>query len=177
MSPAMDPYENLHAFFGDLHNHCDISYGHGSIEDAFQNAEERLDFCSVTGHAFWPDMPEPNERNRDVVAYHTEGFDRLREQWDHVQNVTRARNDEGRFVTFLSFEMHSYAYGDYTIVYRDDEGDILYCDGLPALRSRLRELKENGVCAIAIPHHIGYLRGRAGSIGTPSRKSSRPSWR
>lgn len=158
----MEAYEHLHPFFGDLHSHCGISYGHGPIEDAFRNAKERLDFCSVTGHAFWPDMPEPNERNREAVAYHVEGFERLREQWGHVQDVTQAWNDEGRFVTFLSFEMHSCASGDYTVVYRGGEGDILTCDGLQALRRQLRKLKEEGVDAIAFPHHTGYLRGRRG---------------
>ncbi len=53
----MNAYDGLHAYYGDLHNHCGISYGHGSLEDALLNAREQLDFCSVTGHALWPDMP------------------------------------------------------------------------------------------------------------------------
>ena len=44
-------------FWGDLHSHCSISYGHGTVEQALARARQQLDFCSVTGHAFWPDMP------------------------------------------------------------------------------------------------------------------------
>jgi hypothetical protein len=32
-----NPYENLQVYYGDLHSHCNVGYGHGSIEDAFQN--------------------------------------------------------------------------------------------------------------------------------------------
>ena len=37
------------AYYGDIHNHCGISYGHGTIEDAYENAKLQLDFVSVTG--------------------------------------------------------------------------------------------------------------------------------
>ena len=43
-------------FWGDLHSHCAISYGEGSLENAIKRASQQLDFCSVTGHAFWPDI-------------------------------------------------------------------------------------------------------------------------
>ncbi|MEN8716436.1 MAG: hypothetical protein ABF384_16095, partial [Verrucomicrobiales bacterium] len=56
---ADNPFQNLRPLYGDMHNHCGISYGHGSLEDAISNAEEQLDFVSITGHAHWPDMPDP----------------------------------------------------------------------------------------------------------------------
>ena len=37
-------YEGLSAYYGDLHNHCAISYGHGSLEEALRNARAQLDF-------------------------------------------------------------------------------------------------------------------------------------
>ncbi len=46
------------ALYGDIHNHCNISYAHGSLDDAIKNAALRLDFASITGHASWPDMDE-----------------------------------------------------------------------------------------------------------------------
>ena len=52
----------LRPFYGDLHNHCDISYGHGSLLEALKRARRQLDFVSVTGHAYWPDMPIDDER-------------------------------------------------------------------------------------------------------------------
>ncbi len=63
----MTGYEHLHPYYGDLHNHCGISYGVGTLEEAFNNARECLDFCSVTGHAQWPDMPEPNEHIQPLL--------------------------------------------------------------------------------------------------------------
>ncbi len=158
----MNAYDGLNVYFGDLHNHCGISYGHGTIEEAFANASEQLDFCSVTGHALWPDMPKPTPETRHIIDYHEKGFARLREQWTHVKEITQAQNCEGRFVTFLSFEVHCSADGDYTVMYRGGEGEILEADGVADLRDKLRALKDQGVEAIAFPHHIAYKRGRRG---------------
>lgn len=152
----------MEPLFGDIHNHCGISYGHGSLEEALSNAEERLDFCSVTGHAFWPDMPEKNDHNRGGVEYHEEGFSRLRDLWPEVLETLAARNIEGEFVTYPGFEMHSNEYGDHTVIYRDHRGDILYADGLPDLKRRLAEQRERGIHGLTIPHHIGYRRGQRG---------------
>ena len=155
-------YADYQPLYGDLHNHCGISYGHGTLEDALRNAREQLDFCSVTGHALWPDMPGPDPDIDAIRAFHIEGFARLRERWDAVQTTTAAFNDPGTFVTFLSFEMHSRADGDRTILYKGDHGDILDVDGLDSLHDRLSSLRVNGVDVIAFPHHIGYLRGQRG---------------
>jgi hypothetical protein len=158
----MPAYDGLSAYYGDLHNHCDISYGHGSLEEAFLNAQEQLDFCSVTGHALWPDMPEPDGTIQTIVDFHREGFARLRERWSEVQRTTEAYNQEGEFITFLSFEIHGCADGDYTVLYEGDSGDILEVQGLAELRERLRGLREEGISAIAFPHHIAYRRGQRG---------------
>lgn len=159
----MTCHDHLNVYYGDLHNHCGISYGHGSIEDAFANAREQLDFCSVTGHALWPDIPTPNSPNdQHLVDYHLEGFARLRDVWSKVVELTQANNEDGAFVTFLGFEMHSCKDGDHTILYRDGEGDILDVIDAADLRAKLRELREIGVEGMAIPHHIGYKRGHRG---------------
>ncbi len=99
----MRGYDRLSVYYGDLHNHCGISYGHGSLEDAFLNAREQLDFCSVTGHALWPDIPEPNETIGYIIDFHRKGFAHLREVWDDVQRTTAAFHRDGEFVTYLSF--------------------------------------------------------------------------
>jgi len=158
----LSAYDGLMAYFGDLHNHCDISYGHGSLERAFRKAREQLDVCSVTGHALWPDMPEPDPTIQTIVDFHEEGFARLRERWAAVQRTTETFHEPGRFVTFLSFEMHSSADGDYTVVYPGARGDLLAVDGLPDLQRRLRRLHDQGVRALAFPHHIAYKRGQRG---------------
>ena len=133
----MQPYEGLTAYYGDLHNHCDISYGHGSLDAAFQNAQQQLDFCSVTGHALWPDMPQPDGAIQYIVDFHREGFARLRRRWREVQRTTARYHQDGEFVTFLSFEMHSSADGDYTVLYGGAEGEILEVGGLAGLKEAL----------------------------------------
>jgi hypothetical protein len=162
----MQAYEGLTAYYGDLHNHCDISYGHGSLEDALLNAREQLDFCSVTGHALWPDMPEPDDAIRYITDFHEEGFARLRERWPELQRTIEAHHQDGEFVTFLSFEMHSCADGDYTVLYPGSQGHILEVEGLADLHDRLRALTPQGVAddqaAIAFPHHIAYRQGQRG---------------
>ena len=99
-------YEKFNVYYGDIHNHCGISYGHGTIEDAFANARLQLDFCSVTGHGYWPDMPRGEERLKGIVEYHEEGFAKLRKGWEKVKAVTESNNKDGEFVTFLSYEWH-----------------------------------------------------------------------
>jgi hypothetical protein len=158
----MRPFANLVPLIGDLHNHCGISYGHGSLGDALRNAAERLDFVSVTGHASWPDMPEPDDHNRKLVGFHREGFARLAKLWPQIRQDTIAFAAANAIVPFLGFEMHSLADGDVTIVYRDLDGDLLACDGVPALQDALRELNRRGRPVLAFPHHIGYRRGHRG---------------
>ena len=158
----MRAYEGLHAYYGDLHNHCGISYGHGSLHEALANAREQLDFCSVTGHAHWPDMPEPDARIQYIIDFHKEGFAKLKAGWGRVLDTLRAANEEGAFVVFPGFEIHFDATGDRAIVYRDLEGELLYADSLADLNARLRALAEQGRPALALPHHIGYRKGTRG---------------
>ena len=155
-------YNGLQVFYGDIHNHCNISYGHGSIEEAFRNARQRLDFCSATGHADWPDMAPPNPRIAHIIDFHKVGFSRLRKNWPDVQRITRKANKENEFLTFLSYEIHSTEFGDYSIVCKDFSRAITYAKGIPELKKKLLKLREQGQDTIAFPHHIGYLRGFRG---------------
>ena len=60
----------LRPLYGDIHNHCALSYGHGSLEGALENARRQLDFVSVTGHAYWPDMPVGDPSVAHIVDFH-----------------------------------------------------------------------------------------------------------
>ena len=154
-------YEGLTTFAGDIHNHCGISYGHGSIDDAYRNARLQLDFASVTGHAAWHDMPDEPAH---VAEYHRRGFARLREHWGEVQDFTEEVNNPHSFVSFLSFEWHSLAYGDHCVYYDTGRGplDPSNANDLPSLRRALRDVRLRGADAMVLPHHIGYRSGRRG---------------
>ncbi len=158
----MQSYKNFKAFYGDLHNHCNISYGVGSLDDALSNAREQLDFCSVTGHAHWPDMPDPNARNQYLIDFHLEGFAKLKKNWENYMRQLSEANTPGKFITFPSFEIHSCADGDRTILYKDLAGEIIYAKSIADLDESLYQLEEQGIKAIAFPHHIGYQLNQRG---------------
>jgi hypothetical protein len=157
-----DGYQGLRAYVGDLHNHCGISYGHGSVEDAYANARLQLDFASVTGHAWWHDMPGDDDLE-PLRRYHEEGFARLAGCWGHVQDVTEAVHSDGTFVSFLSFEWHSMMYGDHCVYYKGARGPLLRSGSLEELRVALRSVATAGTPVMVLPHHVGYLRGRRGA--------------
>ncbi len=144
-------------YWGDLHCHCGISYGYGSLKRALRLAREHLDFCSVTGHAFWPDIPTDHNRYGHIIDFHERGFARLQDQWPKVLATTASRHEPGRFVPFLSYEWHSFAFGDHNVYFRGDEAELLTGDDLDQLT---RAVAPFG--ALVIPHHIGYGRGYRG---------------
>ncbi len=150
----------LTPLWGDVHNHCDLSYGHGRFADALARAALQLDFVSVTGHAHWPDMPVNEPSVAHIVAFHVEGFARLRDRWPGHFAALAAADRDG-FVVFPGYEIHSAAYGDQTIVYRDlDPAPMVLADSPAELKARLSEVLPGR--AFAFPHHIGYRRGARG---------------
>lgn len=158
---AMIPgYEPFRARFGDLHNHCDLSYGRGSLDDALANARLQLDFASVTVHGAWPDVPRDDPDLGYLVDYHERGFERARAGWDGYLERMAAADQPGRFVTLPSFEWHSMAYGDHCVYFRDGRGSrIVDAPDLPALRAAVRAAPGG---ALLVPHHVGYRHGYRG---------------
>ena len=161
MNP-LSAYAPYQVYYGDIHNHCAISYGHGSIEDAYANAQLQLDFASVTGHAWWHDMPPASGRLKGLVEYHQRGFAHLDSVWEHVQDVTEQVHQDGRFVSFLSFEWHSSAHGDHCFYYNGARGQIIRAPTIQAMRREQVRLQQQGIDTLIIPHHICYLSGYRG---------------
>ena len=85
----------LRPWYGDLHNHCALSYGHGSLKQALTRAARQLDFVSITGHAYWPDMPVEDPRVAHIVDFHVKGFARLDTLWPGHFETLRARDTAG----------------------------------------------------------------------------------
>lgn len=146
----------MNIYFGDLHNHCNISYGFGSLENALHEAGNHLDFCAVTGHALWPDMYESNEDTAFIVEFHKMGFKKLSENWKNIRKSIAKANKNGQFVTLQSYEMHSSKYGDHHILSLDDSLELLKSETPGEIISKL----DNE--AFAIPHHIAYTPGYRG---------------
>ncbi len=150
----------LSPFYGDLHNHCALSYGHGSLENALKRAKRQLDFVSVTGHAYWPDMPVDDPRVRHIVDFHEVGFARLERLWpDHFDTLREAA--DASFTVFPGYEIHSCAHGDLTILYRTlDAAPVVKADSPAELLAALGAKVPGD--ALAFHHHIGYRVGARG---------------
>jgi hypothetical protein len=153
-------YNNLNLYLGDLHNHCNMSYGQGSLADAIHNARLQLDFASVTMHAVWPDMPLDDPKLDYLTEYHRKGFAKAFENWPAYLQATETYNEEGRFVTFASYEWHSMEHGDYCVYLKNGQNVPIFEDGdLSVLRQKVSRLETQ---AFMIPHHIGYKQGFRG---------------
>jgi len=157
---TLDSYQQLKVFYGDLHNHCGLSYGRGTLEEAIKNARMQLDFASVTIHAVWPDLPKNDPKLAYLVDYHQQGFERASNNWHSYLQTIEEENQEASFITYPSFEWHSIAYGDYCIYYQDGvDCPILSSRDLPTLKQEVTALNRP---ILLIPHHIGYKRGWRG---------------
>lgn len=157
----------LNAYVGDIHNHCGISYGYGSDEKAIKFASQQLDFFSVTGHFAWPDMEtaEGMQIPADVIAYHKKGFAKLRENWPTFK--MNMKNAESKvLIPFLSYEYHSFYYGDYTILCRSLDEDLPAPVAEGDVDTRLTDLlkgkRDQTERFLCTPHHIGYKQGYRG---------------
>lgn len=159
LTPLADEL-GLIPLYGDIHNHCDLSYGHGSCADALARAALQLDFVSITGHAHWPDMPVDDPRVADIVDFHVKGFAKLRRCWAQHFNTLAQANTQ-KLIVFPGYEIHSNAFGDYTIVYRAlAPAPLVLADSPSDLHLQLRATIGEG--ALAFPHHIAYRLGARG---------------
>lgn len=163
----LEQASRFNRYVGDVHNHCGISYGYGTIEHAIAFAKTQLDFFSVTGHFAWPDIAEDDGMRipPEVVAYHREGFAKLRRNWPHYQACMR-QSQTSDFLPLPSYEYHSFHYGDYTILCKDLSEELPPEVSEGQRDTRLKKLLEGNAGQtekfLCIPHHIGYKTGYRG---------------
>lgn len=144
----------LKLFFGDLHNHNAVGYAKGSLERSIDLAREHLDFFAFTGHASWHDMPQMPQ-NRHMLWVN--GFKTHSDHWPKTRKLMRDANDE-KFVALLGYEWHSSGFGDYCLIFPEDQSDLFLPDHVEKL---LDFADAKG--ALAIPHHVGYKQGWRGA--------------
>ncbi len=157
---AVPEARGLKLYWGDLHNHCNITYGHGDMRDAFEAATEQLDFVSVTPHAMWPDIEllrnEP--RLEWVIGYHTDAFRRLRQGgYEKYRAMTGEYNRPGKFLTFIGYEAHSLIYGDHVALHKALDAPLVECSSIEDWKEKFR-----GQEVFVTPHHMGYQTGYRG---------------
>lgn len=141
-------------YWGDIHNHNAIGYAKGSLERTIDIAQEHLDFFAFTGHASWHDMPEmPGDRHMIWVN----GFKVHSDHWPKTRELIRNANSDS-FVAFLGYEWHSSEYGDYCLVFPEDQPELYLPDNPKDL---FEFAKRTG--AIALTHHVAYKQGWRGA--------------
>lgn len=172
MNPVQ-AYAGQQLLVGDLHNHCGISYAHGSLADALHNARLQLDFASVTGHAAWPDAQD-QPMPQDVIDYHDRGFAKLRGNWSAYQEAMEDANKPGRFVTFHGYEIHSFRHGDRTIVSPEPLQLPPEELGIEEFERMLATTDARRDRVLLLPHHIGYPTGLRGVNWDSVSESSTP---
>lgn len=155
-APAADdgrkaPYRLL---WGDLHNHNAVGYGVGTLGRSIEIARAHLDFFAFTGHASWHDMPlMPGDRHMKWVN----GFRAHRDHWPATRRLIQEANTAD-FVALLGYEWHSSEFGDYCMIFPDDQPELYLPDHVDKL---LDFAARTG--ALAIPHHLAYKRGWRGA--------------
>ncbi len=154
---SADSKTKMNLYWGDLHSHCSISYGHGTVAQALARAKQQLDFCSITGHAFWPDMPKDREQYGEIIDYHRDGFATLANNWPSLLEQQARETQNEKFIAFPSYEWHSLEHGDHNVYSQQAELPLLDAPDVAALRKRASTRGD-----IAIPHHIGYQKGFRG---------------
>ncbi|MBC8872512.1 MAG: hypothetical protein H8E44_24020 [Planctomycetes bacterium] len=152
-------------FWGDIHNHNEVGYAKGSLARSIDNAQEHLDFFAFTGHSSWHDMPKmPEDRHMKWVN----GFKVQADHWPKTRQMIREANTED-FTALLGYEWHSSRFGDYCMIFPDDQPDLY----LPDHVEKLLDFAESKG-AMAVPHHVAYARGWRGANFDHFRPSASP---
>ena len=143
-------------YWGDLHCHTNLSYGRGTMARAMEIARTHLDFCTVTGHAFWPDMPTDLGQFDDTITMHLAGFAKCRKYWPDCQQILRQYDSAG-LVTFPSYEWHSDRYGDYNVYGKNIDLPLVEATSVNDFENHFTPGEH-----LIVPHHIGYTQGHRG---------------
>ena len=157
---TMHKNKNLKLYFGDFHEHTDISKCACNVNpaghDLFANLRdiEQLDFCAITDHH--------NSHDRPIWSFNSE--------------QTRNNQDNGRFVTFLAQEWsssagpNSFGYGHHNFIFLDPymKSYINFTDNYLTPYELWGKMK--GIDYISIPHQLadwGGLMNSQGAWGNP----------
>ena len=127
--PASQDAGRFNLYWGDLHNHNAVGYATGTLERSIDVAREHLDFFAFTGHASWHDMPKmPGDRHMKWVN----GFEVHANHWPKTRRmIHEAGTDE--FVALLGYEWHSSVFGDYCMIFPEDQPELFLPDHVEKL--------------------------------------------
>ncbi len=136
--------EGLNVYFGEIHSHCELSDGVGTIDDGYAFARDALglDFAAMTDHF---------EYTQPTLYYPPE------ERWPRTIEAAERFNEPGRFVTLLGYEWGGRPH--INVYYRGGEGEILTAqtDCSRTATDLWASLHELGRPVVTIPHHPKFI--------------------
>src|SRR5690606_19664858 len=118
-------------------------------------AKSNLDVYAFTGQSQWHDM---KEYKSGAHLHWLKGFKDHLEQWPKNKQLLEEAYEPGRFVSFVGYEWHSSAHGDYNIYFPDDQAEFRVHPTMEELADWARHKR-----AMIIPHHLGYPTGHRGA--------------
>jgi hypothetical protein len=99
-------------------------------------------------------MPKmPGDRHLKWVR----GFEAHTQHWPATRQLLREANTK-EFVALLGYEWHSSQFGDYCLLFPEDQPDLFLPDHVEKLLDFAAQKN-----ALAIPHHVGYKLGWRGA--------------
>jgi len=91
-------------FWGELHGHCGMTDGLGSVKNYFSFARDfaYLDFVTLSDHDLWLTKPE----------------------WEHMRDISIQFDEPGRLITYMGYEWtrHFRFGGHHNVYFRDHHG-------------------------------------------------------
>lgn len=137
-----NPKPKYTLYWADLHGHCNVCDGTGSPEDYYRYARDvaRLDIAALTDHDHWGYCP----------------LDEDPDTWRRLCELSKVRNEPGRFVTFPGYEWTNWTFGHKHVLFLD-EADAQVFGWHQAASDHPRKLWHllRGRNCITIPHHPG----------------------
>ncbi|MBN1808049.1 MAG: hypothetical protein JW909_03210 [Planctomycetes bacterium] len=164
--------DGFQLYWGD--SHCNIRVFQEDIfDETFAEARSRLDFLPIAYYPFEHECASPflglavtNDRSGSPAEVSSAlGLESIGQrplflrQWDKVNEITRAHNDPGAFVTLPGYEWHGnrIRWGDHNVFFPEEGHPLLDTNELPDL---FRQLSPVG--GLAFPHHTAYRVGERG---------------
>ncbi len=110
-------------------------------------------------------MPKmPGDRHMKWVN----GFKVHSDHWPTTRKMIHEANTDD-FVALLGYEWHSSIFGDYCMIFPEDQPELF----LPDHVEKLLDFADAKTC-LAIPHHVGYAKGWRGANFDHFRASTSP---
>ena len=148
-------------YWGDLHDNVNMHDHHDvSEEQSMRIARSHLDFYGPAYYTAQSASFSATVEGQPVVigAETWKKPEKIKKQWDRIEELTKQFNEPGRFVTFPAYEWQGDGVsGDHNVVFKNEGGKVYAVNTLTELYGELR-----GQEAIAIPHHIAYRLGARG---------------